>query len=125
MISTSWRAAKGRGTSRSAIAGPCRATASRWMSAKSGLGSTSSARSMIAAVDARAPDVGDQLAVWVHHYNWDRPHEALGGLCPIDRVCERLGKTPLRSDVDVAYDAARERIQVRECAVEMVLRKLK
>jgi transposase InsO family protein len=78
-----------------------------------------------ATVDARAPDVGDQLAVWGHHYNWDRPHEALGGLCPIDRVCERLGKTPLRSDVDAAYDTARERIQVREYAVETALRKLK
>jgi transposase InsO family protein len=46
-------------------------------------------------VDARAPDVGDQLAVWVHHYNWDRPHESLGGQCPIDRICERIDKTLL------------------------------
>jgi transposase InsO family protein len=76
-------------------------------------------------VDARASDVADQLAVWVHHYNWDRSHEALGGQCPIDRVCERIGKTPLRGDVDAAYDATRERIQVRECAVETALRKLK
>ena len=51
-------------------------------------------------VDDRAPDVGDQLAVWVHHYNWDRPHEGLGGLCPIDRVCERLDKTPIWAEVD-------------------------
>ena len=76
-------------------------------------------------VDARAPDVSDQLAVWVHHYNWDRAHEALGGRCPIDRVCERLDKTPLWGDVGAAYDEARERIQVREYAVEMALRKLK
>ena len=76
-------------------------------------------------VDARAPDVGDQLAVWVHHYNWDRPHEGLGGLCPIDRVCERLDKTPIWAEVDAAYDAARERVQVREYAVETALRKLK
>lgn len=46
-----------------------------------------------AIVDARAPEAGDQLAEWVHHHNWDRPHEALGGLCPIDRVCECLDKT--------------------------------
>jgi transposase InsO family protein len=76
-------------------------------------------------VDARAPDIGDQLAVWMHHYNWDRPHEALGGLCPIDRVCERLDKTPLWGEVDAAYDPTKERIQVREYAVEMALRKLK
>jgi transposase InsO family protein len=76
-------------------------------------------------VDARADEVSDQLALWVHHYNWDRPHEALGGLCPIDRVCERLDKTPLRDDVDAAYDETKERIQVREYAVDMALRTLK
>jgi transposase InsO family protein len=75
-------------------------------------------------VDARA-SVGDQLAVWVHHYNWDRPHEGLGGVCPIDRVCERLDQTPLWGDVDAAYDETKEHIQVRDYAVEMALRKLK
>ncbi|MBV1798751.1 integrase core domain-containing protein [Siccirubricoccus sp. G192] len=48
-----------------------------------------------AAADARAPDISEQLALWVHHYNWDRLHEVLGGLCPIGRVCERAAKTPL------------------------------
>jgi len=61
----------------------------------------------------------------VEFYNWDRPHEALGGLCPIDRVCERLDKTPLRDDVDAADDETKERIQVREYAVDMALRTLK
>ena len=78
-----------------------------------------------ATVDAQAPDIGDQLALWVHHYNWDRPHEALGGLCPIDRVCERADKTPIWAEVDAAYDAVQERIQVREYAVETALRRLK
>jgi len=76
-------------------------------------------------VDARAPDLADQLGAWVHHYNWHRPHEALGGLCPIDRVCERIDRTPLWGEVGDAYDEARERIQVREYAVETSLRKLK
>ena len=58
-------------------------------------------------------------------YNWDRPHEALGGLCPIDRVCERAAKTPIWAEVNDAYDAARERIQVCEYAVEVALRRLK
>nr|WP_241671577.1 integrase core domain-containing protein [Dankookia rubra] len=102
MSSVSCRVAGGDGTSRSATAGQFWAT-----------------------VDARAPDVGDQLAVWVHHYNWDRPHEALGGLCPIDRVCERIEMTPLWGDVDAAYDKTKERVQVREYAVETALRKLK
>ena len=76
-------------------------------------------------VDARASDVADQLAVWVHHYNWDRAHESLGGQCPIDRVCERIDKTPLRAAVEAAYDVTRERIQVREYAIEAALRTLK
>ena len=32
--------------------------------------------------DARAADIGEQLAVWVHHYNWDRPHRVTGWLMP-------------------------------------------
>jgi transposase InsO family protein len=78
-----------------------------------------------ATVNARAPDVGEQLATWVQHYNWDRPHEALGGACPIDRVCERAAKTPLWSEVSEAYEAKDERIQVREYVVEKSLRKMK
>lgn len=78
-----------------------------------------------ATVDSRAPDVADQLSQWVHHYNWHRPHEALGGLCPIDRVCERLGKTPIWAAVADAYDATKERVQIREHAVELALRRLK
>jgi transposase InsO family protein len=78
-----------------------------------------------ATVDSRAPDVTDQLSQWVHHYNWHRPHEGLGGLCPIDRVCERAGKTPIWAEVADTYDATNERVQVREHAVEMALRQLK
>jgi len=76
-------------------------------------------------VDPKAPDVGDRLAEWVHHYNWDRQHEALDGLTPIDRVCERASKTPLHGEVSDAYDPAKERIQVREHAVDLALRSLK
>jgi hypothetical protein len=76
-------------------------------------------------VDGRASDVHVQLAFWVHHYNWDCPHEGLGGAYPIDRVCERIDQTPLWGDVDAANDETKERIQVREYAVEVALRKLK
>ena len=78
-----------------------------------------------ATVDARAPDVGGQLAVWVHHYNWDRQHEALNGSTPIDRVCERASKTPLHGEVSDVYEPAKERIQVREHSVDLALRSLK
>jgi transposase InsO family protein len=78
-----------------------------------------------ATVDARAPDIADQLSQWVHHYNWHRPHEGLGGLSPIDRVCDRASKTPIWAEVADAYDATKERVQIREHAVEMALRKLK
>lgn len=78
-----------------------------------------------AAANARAPDIAHQLALWVHHYNWDRPHESLNGVSPIDRVCERADKTPLWEEVYEAYDPAKERIQVREHAVDMALRSLK
>lgn len=76
-------------------------------------------------VDAKAPDTADRLAEWVHHYNWDRQHEALNGSTPIDRVCDRASKTPLHGEVSDAYEPARERIQVRDHAVETALRSLK
>jgi transposase InsO family protein len=77
-----------------------------------------------ATVDPRAPDVAERLAEWVHHYNWQRPHEALGGLCPIDRVCERADKTPVWAEVEDAYDTTKERVQIREHAVELSLQRL-
>lgn len=64
-------------------------------------------------VDSRAPDVVDQLSQWVHHFNWRRPHEGLGGLCPIDRVCERADKTSIWTEVADTYDASKERLQIR------------
>jgi transposase InsO family protein len=48
-----------------------------------------------ATVDPKASDVDVRLAEWVHHYNWHRSHEALNGLCPIDRVCQCIDQTPL------------------------------
>ena len=78
-----------------------------------------------ATVDPRAPDTADRLAEWVHHYNWHRPHEALGGLSPIDRICERIPKTPIRAEVEDSYDPAKERVQIREHALDVALRSLK
>ena len=52
-----------------------------------------------AAADKTSVDLGNRLALWVHHYNWDRPHEALHGLMPIDPVCQLVDKTPLGDEV--------------------------
>jgi hypothetical protein len=65
------------------------------------------------ATDPKAADVGDQLALWVHHYNWHRSHESLHGDTPIDRVCQRADKTPLWAAISDAYDPAKEHIQIR------------
>ena len=61
----------------------------------------------------------------MHHYNWDRSHEALDGLAPIDRACKRASQTPLRDEISDAYDPATERTQVWHYAVETASRSLK
>ena len=78
-----------------------------------------------AVTDPRAADIEQQLALWVHHYNWHRPHESLGGLAPIERVCALVDETPLWTDISAAYDPDNERIRVRDYAVETSLRALK
>jgi hypothetical protein len=77
------------------------------------------------ATDPQAADVGDQLALWVHHYNWHRSHESLHGDTPIERVCQRADNTPLWATVSEACDPAKEHIQVRHHSVELALRALK
>lgn len=72
-------------------------------------------------VDSSASNVADRLAEWVHHYTWHRRHESLGGTAPIDRVCERVDKTPLHGAAADAYDPKNERVQVREHVVEAAL----
>jgi transposase InsO family protein len=78
-----------------------------------------------AAADPKAADVGEQLALWVHHYNWRRSHESLHGNTPIERVSQLADKTPLWATVSEAYDPTKERIQVRHHTVDLALRVLK
>ncbi len=67
-------------------------------------------------VDPKAPGIADQLAEWVHHYNWDRQHEALNGSTPIDRVCERASKTPLyEAERAGTHSDLRGRLRERHC----------
>ena len=78
-----------------------------------------------AATDAKASDIADQLALWAHHYNWERPYEGLHGLIPIDRVCELADQTPLWSEVSEAYDPEKEHVRVRDHDVDVSLPTLK
>jgi hypothetical protein len=96
--------------------------ASGWSGCRVGLAPTGKRR--LSRRTPEAVDVADQLALWVHHYNWHRSHESLHGDTPIDRVCQRADKTPLWAAVSDAYDPAKEHIQIRQHAVEMALRTL-
>jgi transposase InsO family protein len=58
--------------------------------------------------------LSDQLDEWQTFYNWQRPHGALGGRTPIDRVCELIAKIPPSEDVWDAYDPAKERIRTQD-----------
>ena len=58
--------------------------------------------------------LGDQLAEWQTFFNWQRPHSALGGKPPIDRVCELPPKTPLTEQVWYAYDPSHEPIRTQD-----------
>jgi transposase InsO family protein len=75
--------------------------------------------------NAKATDIGEQLSQWVFYYNWHRPHESLHGRSPIDRVCQLTNETPLWGDVSEAYDPGKERLRVREHAIEISLQALK
>jgi transposase InsO family protein len=78
-----------------------------------------------AVTDTKVTDIEDQLALWVQHYNWHRPHAALHGLTPIDRACARADKTPLWEGVSAAYEADQERIRVSDYTVDTTLQRLK
>jgi len=78
-----------------------------------------------ATADLAAADLDGQLDLWQHFYNWNRPHSALGGKTPIDRVCELSEQTPLREEVEALYEADNEPIRYAEYAVDLALRKVK
>lgn len=78
-----------------------------------------------ATADLKAPDLAEQLALWQHAYNWERPHSSLGGSTPIDRVCELAEQTPLHEELDNLYDPEQEPIRHPQYAVDIALRTLK
>ena len=60
-----------------------------------------------------------------HFWNWHRPHTALGGRSPIDRVCELMAITPSAEAVDAAYNPAKERIRVPSYVTDTTLARVK
>ena len=60
-----------------------------------------------AVADPTAADLADQLALWIHRYNWHRSHASLHGETPIDRVCQRARQDTTVAAVSEAYDPAK------------------
>ena len=65
-------------------------------------------------VDLGDPELDRLLAEWQHFCNWERPHDSLGGLASLDRVCERIHDVPLGEEIEAAYDLDREFTAPRE-----------
>ena len=78
-----------------------------------------------ATTDLDDPELADRLSEWQHYYNWRRPHGALHGKTPMQRVCKLGNSTPFWEDVSVLYDPAKERFQERNYQVDLKLRKVK
>ena len=76
-------------------------------------------------VDPRSPDIQQRLDEWQHFWNWERPHNALGGKTPIDRICELMAKIPSGEAVERTYDPAKERIRVADYAIDSTLARVK
>jgi transposase InsO family protein len=78
-----------------------------------------------AMADPKSVDLRQRLDEWQHFWNWHRPHTALGGRSPIDRVCELTAITPSAEAVDAAYDPAKERIRVSSYVTDTTLARVK
>ena len=66
-------------------------------------------------------DLDDPLSEWQYYYSWHRPHGSLGDKSPMDRFFEVVLKTPLLEEVEVMYDASKERIQEQNYHYELAL----
>lgn len=67
-----------------------------------------------AEADLKGSRLPDELAEWQTFDNGQRPHSALGGKAPIDRVCGLLSITPLGEQVWNAYDPTKEAIRTQD-----------
>ena len=62
-------------------------------------------------VDPKDPDLATHLAAWQGFYNHHRPHSALHGGTPAERIAELAPKIPSPEAVRAAYDPSREFIR--------------
>ena len=62
-------------------------------------------------VEPEGPDLAVQLEAWRTFYNHHRPHSALGGGTPAERIAELAPKIPTPEAVRAAYDPKREFIR--------------
>ena len=60
------------------------------------------------------PELENRLAGWRHFCNWERPHDSLGGVAPIDRLCELIHQAPTGVEIAAACDPGREFIRSRD-----------
>lgn len=68
-------------------------------------------------LDPPSPDIQQRLDEWQPFWNWQRPHNALGGKTPIDRICKLMAKIPSGKAVEAACKPAKERIRVADDAI--------
>ena len=65
-------------------------------------------------VDPKDPDLAAQLEAWRSFYNHHRPHSALGGGTPAERIAELAPTIPTPEAVQAAYDPEREFIRPQD-----------
>ena len=75
--------------------------------------------------DILSPNMQLQVEEWRFYSNWHRPHGALSGRPPMDKVCELIERTPYWEDVYNNYDEQDQRIQNQNYYIELKLKKLK
>ena len=77
-----------------------------------------------ALADLDAPDLSQQLAEWVHFYNWYRKHGSIK-TTPSAKVTSLHAKTPYWDEVSANFDPDKERIRLLSYLNDQALRKLK
>jgi len=78
-----------------------------------------------ATVDWAANDLDEQLALWQHYYNWDRPHSAHNGKTPMEKYFELSDKTPFSDEISNLYHSNSERLQDANYKLDLELQRLK
>lgn len=59
---------------------------------------------VLADCRSEGSELGTRLVEWQHFYNWERPYDSLGGLAPIDRLCQLIHQAPTGEEIAAAYD---------------------